>query len=186
MYYIQSCKAKLPATYISDTKCFYFLPQNNTFITAIKTIGRQVGLIQILIIMGKRDSSLLYLFLGIYSLMISWYYNHSLIILLITYIFWPLYLVYELLIGHLAHGMWKTIPLSYFKWPLSDCRIIASLAIFRLNTYICINRMHSFSSVHFPVHFFWSGHLFTAHLLAVIINLSHLSNFTQMGYAHIF
>ncbi|HEY2583444.1 MAG TPA: hypothetical protein VGI43_16650 [Mucilaginibacter sp.] len=65
--------------------------------------------------MRNRDSSVIYLLLGIYSLMISWYYNHSLIILLITYIFWPIYLVYELLIGHLSHDMWKIIPMSYFK-----------------------------------------------------------------------
>jgi hypothetical protein len=65
--------------------------------------------------MKNRDSSLLYLFLGIYAMMVSWYYNHSLIILLLSWIFWPVYLMYELLIGHLAHGMWKTIPLSYFK-----------------------------------------------------------------------
>ncbi len=65
--------------------------------------------------MKNRDSSILYLLLGIYSLMISWYYNHSIIILIITYIFWPVYLIYELLIGHLSHGMWKTIPMSYFK-----------------------------------------------------------------------
>ncbi len=65
--------------------------------------------------MDKKDSSILYFILGLYALMISWYYNHNLIILLLTYIFWPVYLLYELLIGHLAHGMWKTIPLSYFK-----------------------------------------------------------------------
>ena len=65
--------------------------------------------------MGKRDSSLIYLVLGIYSLMVSWYYNHNLIVLLLTYIFWPVYLIYELLIGHLSHDMWKIIPESYFK-----------------------------------------------------------------------
>jgi hypothetical protein len=65
--------------------------------------------------MRNRDSSLLYLLLGIYSLMISWYYNHSLIVLLITYLFWPLYLIYELLIGHLSHNMWRIIPMSYFR-----------------------------------------------------------------------
>jgi len=65
--------------------------------------------------MRNRDSSLLYLLLGIYSLMISWYYNHSLIVLLITYLFWPLYLIYELLIGHLSHDMWRLIPMSYFR-----------------------------------------------------------------------
>jgi hypothetical protein len=65
--------------------------------------------------MKSRDTSILYLVLGVYSLMINWYYNHSIIDLLISYIFWPLYLIYELLVGHLAHGMWKEIPLSYFK-----------------------------------------------------------------------
>ena len=65
--------------------------------------------------MDKRDSSILYMVLGIYSLMVSWYYNHSLIVLIITYIFWPIYLIYELLIGHLSHDMWKIIPMSYFK-----------------------------------------------------------------------
>jgi hypothetical protein len=64
--------------------------------------------------MKKRDTSILYLVLGIYTLMVSWYYNHSFILLLIHYLFWPIYLIYELLIGHLAHGMWKTIPLHYF------------------------------------------------------------------------
>ncbi len=65
--------------------------------------------------MDKRDSSILYMVLGIYSLMISWYYNHSILILIISYIFWPVYLIYELLTGHLSHDMWKIIPLSYFK-----------------------------------------------------------------------
>jgi hypothetical protein len=65
--------------------------------------------------MNKRDSSLVYLVLGIYAMLVSWYYNHSLIMLLISWVFWPVYLMYELLIGHLAHGMWKHIPLSYFK-----------------------------------------------------------------------
>jgi hypothetical protein len=65
--------------------------------------------------MKKRETSILYLVLGLYTLMISWYYNHSLILLLVHYIFWPLYLIYELLTGNLAHGMWLKIPLSYFK-----------------------------------------------------------------------
>jgi hypothetical protein len=65
--------------------------------------------------MKTRDSSILYLVLGLYTLMISWHYNHSIILLLVHYLIWPVYLVYELLIGHLAHGLWKTIPLSYFN-----------------------------------------------------------------------
>jgi hypothetical protein len=51
--------------------------------------------------MNKRDSSIAYLILGI--------------MLILAYIFWPLYLIYELLTGGLSHDMWKTIPLSYFK-----------------------------------------------------------------------
>lgn len=62
-----------------------------------------------------RDTSILYLVLGLYTLMISWYYNHNLLLLLIHYLIWPVYLIYELLIGHLAHGLWKSIPLSYFN-----------------------------------------------------------------------
>jgi hypothetical protein len=65
--------------------------------------------------MKTRDSGIIYFILGIYTLMISWHYNHSVILLIIHYIFWPIYLIYELLIGHLSHGMWKSIPESYFK-----------------------------------------------------------------------
>ncbi len=65
--------------------------------------------------MDNKNTSILYGILGIYSLLVSWYYNHSIILLIIHYVFWPIYLLYELLIGHLAHDMWKTIPLSYFK-----------------------------------------------------------------------
>lgn len=65
--------------------------------------------------MNKKNGSILYFFLGIYTLMISWHYNHSVLLLILHYIFWPVYLVYELLTGHLSHDMWKHIPESYFK-----------------------------------------------------------------------
>ncbi|MEI9911847.1 MAG: hypothetical protein WDO71_20710 [Bacteroidota bacterium] len=65
--------------------------------------------------MNKQNGSIVYFLLGIYSLMISWHYNHSILLLILHYIFWPIYLLYELLIGHLSHGMWKTIPMSYFN-----------------------------------------------------------------------
>jgi hypothetical protein len=65
--------------------------------------------------MGRRGSGIGYFILGIYSMLISWYYNHSIFYLIIHWIFWPLYLLYELLKGHLAHGLWKEIPLSYFQ-----------------------------------------------------------------------
>ena len=65
--------------------------------------------------MNNRDKSIIYFILGIYTLMISWHYNHSFILLIVHYIFWPVYLIYELLTGHLSHDLWKTIPMSYFK-----------------------------------------------------------------------
>ena len=64
--------------------------------------------------MNKNNGSILYFLLGIYTLLISWHYNHSIIYLVIHYIFWPIYLVYEILIGHLSHDLWRTIPESYF------------------------------------------------------------------------
>ena len=65
--------------------------------------------------MNNRDHSIIYGILGIYSILISWHYNHSIILAIIHWIFWPIYLIYELLIGHLAHDLWRTIPMSYFK-----------------------------------------------------------------------
>ena len=65
--------------------------------------------------MDKKNGGVLYFLLGLYSIMVSWYYNHSIILLIVHYIFWPIYLVYELLSGNLSHDMWKTIPQSYFK-----------------------------------------------------------------------
>ena len=65
--------------------------------------------------MKNRDTSIVYGILGIYAILISWHYNHSIILAIIHYIFWPVYLIYELLIGHLSHDMWKIIPESYFK-----------------------------------------------------------------------
>jgi len=65
--------------------------------------------------MRNRDSGIIYFILGLYSLMISWYYNHSIVLLIVHYIIWPLYLLYELFTGNLSNGMWKKIPESYFK-----------------------------------------------------------------------
>jgi hypothetical protein len=65
--------------------------------------------------MRNRDTGILYSILGIYTLLISWYYNHSIILLIVHYIFWPIYLLYELLKGNLANDMWRIIPESYFK-----------------------------------------------------------------------
>lgn len=62
-----------------------------------------------------KGSGFLYMLLGIYSMMVSWYFNHSIFYLIIHWIFWPIYLMYELLKGNLSHDMWRNIPLSYFK-----------------------------------------------------------------------
>ena len=64
--------------------------------------------------MNNRNGSILYFLLGIYTLLISWHYNHSYLYLIIHYIFWPVYLVYEIIQGHLSHDLWRTIPESYF------------------------------------------------------------------------
>ncbi len=65
--------------------------------------------------MDRRSGGIIYFILGLYTLMISWHYNHSIILLIIHYLIWPVYLIYELLIGHLSHDLWRTIPESYFK-----------------------------------------------------------------------
>lgn len=65
--------------------------------------------------MNNRNKSVVYFILGIYALLVSWYYNHSITLLIIHYIIWPFYLIYELLNGRLSHDMWKIIPMSYFK-----------------------------------------------------------------------
>ena len=65
--------------------------------------------------MNSRNGGIIYFLLGIYTLLISWHYNHSILFLIIHYIFWPVYLVYEILQGHLSHDLWRTIPESYFK-----------------------------------------------------------------------
>ena len=65
--------------------------------------------------MNRKNGSLVYFLLGVYAAMISWYYNHSVLLLIIHVIIWPIYLIYEMLTGNLSHGMWRTIPESYFK-----------------------------------------------------------------------
>lgn len=64
--------------------------------------------------MNSRDSSIIYGILGIYAVLVSWFYNHSIILAIIHYIIWPVYLIWELLNGRLAHDMWRKIPQSYF------------------------------------------------------------------------
>ena len=43
---------------------------------------------------NKRDTSIAYLILGIYALMVSWYYNHSLILLLLCCVFSGLFILF--------------------------------------------------------------------------------------------
>lgn len=58
---------------------------------------------------------LVYFFLGIYVILINWHYNHNVICAFLAWLFWPIYLVYELVTGHLAHHAWYDIPASYFN-----------------------------------------------------------------------
>lgn len=62
----------------------------------------------------RNDKTLIYLAIGIYTVMINWYYNESIICAILTWIFWPAYLIYSILSGHLAHGAWLSIPQSFF------------------------------------------------------------------------
>lgn len=60
------------------------------------------------------NSKIIYFLLGIYTIMISWYYYHSIFLAIINYLFWPISLIYFLITGKLANDMWLTIPKSYF------------------------------------------------------------------------
>jgi len=62
-----------------------------------------------------REGSFLYFCLGLYAIMINWYFNHSIIDAILTWCFWPFYLLYALLSGHFANHQWYDIPASYFK-----------------------------------------------------------------------
>lgn len=57
---------------------------------------------------------LVYLFLGIYAIIINWHYNHSIIDAILAWIFWPIYLIYSLVSGNLSHHQWYDIPASCF------------------------------------------------------------------------
>ena len=61
-----------------------------------------------------KRGSLIYLLLGIYTVMINWFYNHSIIDVILAWIFWPIYLIYSFVTGHLSHHLWYDIPASCF------------------------------------------------------------------------
>lgn len=61
-----------------------------------------------------RKGSLVYFLLGIYAVVINWHFNHSIFDVVLSYLFWPIYLIYSLLTNHLAHHQWWDIPASYF------------------------------------------------------------------------
>lgn len=64
--------------------------------------------------MSKQNSSILYFLAGIYTVMISWFYYHSIFLAIVNWFFWPISLLYFLLTGKLADEMWLKIPQSYF------------------------------------------------------------------------
>jgi len=61
-----------------------------------------------------RNRSVVYFLLGLYTAIISWYYYHSIIWLIIDWIFWPIALLYFILTGHLSHDRWISIPKHFF------------------------------------------------------------------------
>jgi len=62
-----------------------------------------------------KEGGLIYFLFGIYTVMINWFYNHSVIEAIVCWIFWPFYLIYSILVGHLSHHLWYDIPTSYFN-----------------------------------------------------------------------
>lgn len=55
-----------------------------------------------------------YIIMGTYSVIINWYYNQDIIDAILAWIFWPVYLIYSLVTGHLAHHLWYDIPARLF------------------------------------------------------------------------
>jgi len=60
-----------------------------------------------------RTGSVFYFLLSIYAVMVNWFYNHNILYAILAFLFSPFYLIYELLAGHLAHGMWLRIIHAY-------------------------------------------------------------------------
>jgi len=52
--------------------------------------------------------------LNILAVLVSWFYNHSVLWAIFHYIFGPLYLLYSLLIGRFADGGFTKIMEHYF------------------------------------------------------------------------
>jgi hypothetical protein len=60
-----------------------------------------------------RIGSVFYFILSIYAVMVNWYFNHNILYAILAFLLSPFYLIYELLVGHFAHGMWLTILHHY-------------------------------------------------------------------------
>ncbi len=56
-----------------------------------------------------KKNGFIYFLLGVYSAMTSWFYYHSVILLIINWVFWPISLLYFLLTGKYANRQWLTI-----------------------------------------------------------------------------
>lgn len=69
--------------------------------------------INISINLGK-GGGLLYMLCGLYTVMINFHYNHSIFYAILSWMFWPFVLVYNLIVDNLSHGMWHIIPSTYF------------------------------------------------------------------------
>ena len=64
--------------------------------------------------MRNRNGSVIYFLLGLYTAIISWHYYHSIIWLIVDWIFWPIALLYFILTGRLANDQWINIPKHFF------------------------------------------------------------------------
>jgi hypothetical protein len=61
-----------------------------------------------------KKGSFLYFILGVFSLMVSWYFNKSVVWLIIHWLIWPLYLLWCLITGHFSDGQLMDIINYYF------------------------------------------------------------------------
>lgn len=56
----------------------------------------------------------LYPILGVYAVLVNYFFNHNLFFAFITWIYWPIYLFYKVLTGDLDNGVWLQVINYYF------------------------------------------------------------------------
>ena len=63
---------------------------------------------------GSSLANIIWFALDVLAVMISWYFNKSVLWAIFHFIFGPLYLIYSLIIGRFSDGVFMEIMNSYF------------------------------------------------------------------------